>query len=220
MSDVILEKIYTSEFLLREAAGYRSRDTVMVDQNQTLLPGAVVGVISVGALSSSVVAKTGNVGNGVLTPQGPAPGARPGLYKVLFQDATHFQVFKPNLQGDQVLDGEGVVGQAYAGAIDFTIAAGATAFAEEDQINLTIVAAAGDGNYVAWNPNAEDGSQIVAGVLYSGRTTVAGQTSRVTAITRDAEVKGQMLQWAPGVTGSQQAAAIAQLAGLGIITRY
>jgi hypothetical protein len=216
---ILNERVYASEFLLAEAPGYRSRDQVTVDQNQNLSPGAVIGFVTVGALSDTVTPKVGNTGNGVLTPVAPAAGVTPGKYRAVFTDPTHFQVFRPDLMGDAVLDGEGQTGLAYNGAVSFTIAAGATAFAEGDEIDLVVTAAAGDGNAVAWNPNALDGSQHVGGVLYAAAVTAAGQTMRQTAITRDAEVKTAMLQFAVGLNAGQQAAAIASLAKLGIIAR-
>jgi hypothetical protein len=216
---ILQEKIYSSEFLLAEARGYRSRDTVVVAASQTLLPGAVIGAQTVGALSAAVVPKVGNTGNGVLAPVAPAAGTPLGNYKVKFLDANHYQVFSPAAPGLPDLDGEGVVGVNYAGAISFALPAGGAAFAEEDEIDVTISAAAGSGDVVAWNPAAADGSQNVSGVLYSGVTTVAGQTAKAAAITRDAEVKQALLQFVPGLTTLQQAAAIQQLAALGIITR-
>lgn len=67
-------------------------------------------------------------------------------------------------------------------------------------------------------PAAIDGSQNAAAILYSLAPASAGNISR-TITARGAEVNGLLLTWPAGMTQAQQAAAIVQLAALGILVR-
>src|SRR5690606_12854689 len=100
--------------------------------------------------------------------------------------------------------------------IVFTITAGGEAFVAGDGFDVTV--AAGDGAYAAFDPEADDGTNIAAGVLYAAAGS-ADAAVRALAGTRDAEVAGAMLTWPEGIQSSDKAAAIAALAGLGIIVR-
>ena len=86
---------------------------------------------------------------------------------------------------------------------------------------LAMITAAGatKGQYVAFNPAGQDGSQLADAVLLHKTTTAAGVTAKATAFTRDCEVRASALQFAAGVTAAQQATAIAVLAATGIIAR-
>lgn len=76
------------------------------------------------------------------------------------------------------------------------------------------------GKYVAWDPDASDGSQTVRGILV---TPVMGDTSAdqpASAITRGpAEVIQSKLSFKDTTDGSDQTVAMAALATLGIIAR-
>ena len=77
-----------------------------------------------------------------------------------------------------------------------------------------VVGKVASGKYVAWSPTADDGSEVVAGVLYDDvDATGADKAGVITA--RDAEVSGSMLKYPSG----QLAAAQTGLAALGIIVR-
>ncbi|RRV18121.1 head decoration protein [Pseudomonas saudiphocaensis] len=67
------------------------------------------------------------------------------------------------------------------------------------------------GNYAAYDPEAEDGSEAAAGVLYAAAPVSEAPQSAV-GIVRDAEVDGEQL------SGSD-AAAVAALGSLGVIVR-
>lgn len=74
------------------------------------------------------------------------------------------------------------------------------------------------GKYVRLAPAAADGSQNAAAILY-GPAAAASADQRGVVISRSAEVNGNLLTWPTGITAPQRAAAIAQLAALGIIIR-
>lgn len=90
--------------------------------------------------------------------------------------------------------------------------------------NLTLEAgtvvgkASADGVYASLDPNAADGTEAAAGVLYSAVSTGATGGDGV-IIARLAEVVDSLMLWPAGITAEQQAAAVNELAGLDIITR-
>ncbi len=77
------------------------------------------------------------------------------------------------------------------------------------------------GKYVAVDPtvNPQDGSESAAGVLMLDTTAPDGEDVQASMVARHAIVSDKGLVWPDGATDEQKAAAIAELAALGIITR-
>ena len=78
---------------------------------------------------------------------------------------------------------------------------------------------AGDYHAVVFNPESDDGSEKASAIAIYPAKTGAGETLDIAAIFRDAEANGKCLAWPEGITAEQQAAAIADLASVGIIVR-
>lgn len=72
---------------------------------------------------------------------------------------------------------------------------------------------------VALDPAANDGREIAAGVLIEAVTTTATERRRSVIVARHATVFGGALVFAPTLTAEQTAAALAQLAALGVLVR-
>ena len=72
---------------------------------------------------------------------------------------------------------------------------------------------------VALDPAANDGREIAAGVLIEAVTTTATERRRSVIVARHATVFGGALVFAPTLTSEQTAAALAQLAALGVLVR-
>ncbi len=72
---------------------------------------------------------------------------------------------------------------------------------------------------VALDPAANDGREIAAGVLIEAVTTTATERRRSVIVSRHAIVFGGALVFAPTLTAEQTAAALAQLAALGVLVR-
>ena len=87
--------------------------------------------------NASVAIKTGIVGNGILSldPANPViANGQLGLYKVKFTSPTAFAVTDPS----NAAVGTGVVGTPFATQLKFTVAAGGTAFAVNDEFDVTV----------------------------------------------------------------------------------
>lgn len=163
------------------------------------------------SIASAAGTNTGNGTIGSLSVAGYA--AKAGVYSVEFDDATHYVVSDPN--GLEV--GHGTTGVAFkAGGLSFTITAGGSAFVPGDSFAVTV--AAGSGKFKPWDPANTDGSQVVAGILYSYKdTTTADQTAA--AVVRMAEVNTSELIWPTGASASVIAAGVAGLKSIGILAR-
>lgn len=72
---------------------------------------------------------------------------------------------------------------------------------------------------VALDPAANDGREIAAGVLLEAIVTTATERRRSVIVSRHAIVFGGALVFAPTFTAEQTAAALAQLAALGVLVR-
>ncbi len=75
------------------------------------------------------------------------------------------------------------------------------------------------GEIKALDPAAVDGSDVVAGVLIEAITTSATERRRSVIVARHAIVFGGALVLPTTLTSEQTAAALAQLAALGVLTR-
>lgn len=215
MTTVITEGPRDGAFIASEANGSLSRDIITVAQGQLLQPGAVLGRITLAAATAAAVA--GNTGNGTVGAVTVGAGAKPGVYKVTCiepaSNAGAFIVEDP----DGTTVGVATVAAAFTGGgLGFTIADGGTDFAAGDAFTITV--APGSGRYKAWDPEAADGSDVVAGVLY-GRTDATSAPVKAVGILRQAEVVRGQLVWFDDATDNDKAAGIAQLAALTILAR-
>lgn len=209
---ILTEGKRTAEFIVSEANGYRSREEVTVDATGgALSAGAVLGKVTTAGAAS--VADGSNTGDGVLTVDVTDPvlsGASVGAYLVTVTEAAtnggQYTVTDPN--GNVI--GVANVGDTFATEIKFVLADGAADFVVGDFFTITV--SAGDGDYVAYDESATDGSEIVAGILYEGSTGAVSEAR--TVFVRDGEVKTASLVYT-GTAGLVTAG----LAALGIIAR-
>jgi len=214
---MLTEKAHPGEFLLSEAPGSLSRETITVAASQTLVDGQVLGKITRGAATVTPTAASGNTGTGSIGTVTADAGAPAGDYQVVIiepgTNAGKFEVLKP----DGTLDGTGTVAVAYNGSINFTLA-DATDFVSGDFITVNVAFAAGSGQYVMHDPEGTDGRQNWAGFLIGSVTTGVGETAKAVAIVRSAEVISERLAWDDQDT-TEKAAALAQAAAQHVIAR-
>ncbi len=208
---------HPGEFLLSEANFHRSRDAVNVAASQTIEPGQVLAARVVpNAVQATATAAPGNAGNATIALATPAVSAavKPGVYRGVATAATKVSWEDPAGVGI----GQSTHGAAFDGPIRFTIAAGGTATAAGDVFEVEVTAGAGSVQHAAYDP-ATDAVSAVDAVALHGARTGAGETVRITAITRDAEVSGAALEYIDGVTSDQRAGAVEALKAAGIIAR-
>lgn len=221
---ILTEGQHAGEFLVSEAPGARSRETITIGRSQTLVAGQVVALIpaDTGAVTVGVPAFTGT-GDGTCTLASPAygTGVQEGTYIVRLLEGVaqggNFQVIRP----DGTIDGIAVIGTAYEGQIQFTLADGSTDFSDDAQFTLAVAIAnaTNSGTYIAFNHDGTEGSQIPGGILWDAVTTGSGADGEAVAIVRDAEVNGGDLVWSADIEAGEITTATTHLAALGIIVR-
>lgn len=220
-SPVLTENRWSGGFLVSEDPGLRSRDQVTLKQqtygagvyyNQA---GTVLGAYAVSTVAPVYAATGGNTGNFTCGTVTEGAGAQLGAYKIEFFAATKYNVFDP--AGNLV--GEGTTGVAFsAGGLGFTLTAGITPAVAGDSATITVAANADATKYAPLNLAGTDGTQNAVAILFN-TTDASGGDTKVTVITRAAQVNASELVWPSGITANQIAAALAQLAVLGIIAR-
>ena len=122
--------------------------------------GRVAGAVTTAAAGAGVAGA--NTGDGTIGTVTLGAGAKEGVYKIVFiEPATNLGTFIV-IDPDGVEIGQGVVGTAFAGPINFTIADGATDFVSGDGFKVTVAAGT---KYVKSASAATDGSGVARRVL-------------------------------------------------------
>ncbi|KAF1041306.1 MAG: hypothetical protein GAK35_03396 [Herbaspirillum frisingense] len=199
------EQWHDGGFIVSEANGHISRETITLTGGAKVLAGTVLGQQTTGTTAAAAALGT-NSGNGTFGAISVASPAQAGDYVVQFVDATHFVVEDP--QGVEV--GHGTTGVAFAaGGLGFTITAGGNAFVAGDSFKVTV--APGSKKYAPLSLTAGDGTGVPVAVLY-GTKDVTNADKPALVMFRHAELNGSELIWPAGATANQIAAFIAQLA--------
>jgi hypothetical protein len=210
----LTEGQYKGEFLVTEAEGTLSRETVTVLSGQTLKPGHVLGKVTVGAATGAAV--SGNTGNGTIGTVSAGSTAKPGVYQIVCIEPSNnsgtFTVEDP----DGVIVGRAIVGIAFAGAVNFTIVDGGVDFAAGDRFTVTV--AEGSDKYKEYNPANTDGSQTAVALLLDAVNATAADLPAV-IVARHAEVNKAELIWFSGADASQKATGLTQLKTRDIVAR-
>lgn len=208
---------YVGDWLKWEQEGRFSRKVVTIlagsGADRALTSGMVLGCVTKGTASAAAVA--GNTGTGTIGAITVGAAAKPGAYRLTCiepaTDAGKFQVEDP----DGIAVGVATVAVAFSGGgLGFTIA-DATDFVAGDAFVITV--AAGSGKYVQIDDDGTTGIEDAAGILLVNTTAPDGVDVEATAIVRDARVSANGITWPSDFDSNEKAAAIVQLAALGII---
>lgn len=208
-------------FIVSEAPGTRSRSTITVAHSALLRVATVMGIVAIGALSA--VGAAGAPAPAAATITGApavAPGAKVGVH--LFEcivggagAASKWRHVDPD--GEHVGVAAGNT-EYTGGGLTLTINDAGTDPVAGETFIVTVSAAAASNKYVQLAPDAADGSQIAAAILYDEVDASAADQPGV-VVDCDAEVVADDLIWPDGITDDQKNAAIAQLRRSGIKLR-
>ncbi len=209
------------DWLKHESDPRFTRDRVVLlssGAERTIASGTVLGRIAV-ATPATTAAAGGNTGNGALGTVAVGLGAMAGAYRLeIFAAAANggsFAVTAP----DGRLAGIGRVGVAFAGGgLGFTLADGGTDFAVGDAFTITV--AGGSGKLVELDPEGTLGSARPAAILLDPVTVpAAGDAAGLALVRGPALVRADGLAWPGDYEADDVAAALAVLAGLGMVAR-
>lgn len=207
---------HPGEFVLSEAKGQRSRESLTIAASQQIEANSILQKQAVVTdVVATATAAAGNTGGATIAMDATATTnkVKDGRYKGIATGATSVAWEDP--------DGKKIGISTHAqlfdkGGIRVTITADGTATAAGDEFYVDVAADAEDFQHVAYDP---DSDLPIAGIAIYGATTEAAQTVNVAAIVRDAEANGNCVAWPTGITAGQKANATQELAGLGIIVR-
>lgn len=178
--------------------------------------GVVLGRITSGAITvGAPAAGGGNSGNGTCTLGTPAydDQVQSGTYRAVALSALEWEVFDPSGK----LVGIAADGVAFTDQVRLTITHGGAGFVAGDSFTVAVSATAGIGAFVQLNPDAADGSQDFAGIVYRGFTVDASSDTPATILARGpAIVISDNLIWPVGISAAAQGAALARAAAVGI----
>lgn len=210
----LTEGQHKAEFIVTEANGSLSRETVTVLSGQNLQPGHVLGKVSHGAATGAAV--SGNTGNGAISAVSAGNTAKAGAYiATCIEPASNGGTFSVE-DPDGVNVGTAVVGTPFAGPVNFTIGDGGTDFVAGDRFTITV--APGSGKYKEYNPANTDGSQTAVAILLDAVNATSADKEGV-IIARHAEVNAAELIWFSGADANQKTVGLANLAAATIIGR-
>ncbi len=215
----IYEGRHPGEFIINEDPGTRSREAVEIAASQTIAPNAVLAKKAVVAdVVATPSAAAGNTGDATIAMTSPelTTKVKDGRYKGVAVTATTVRWEDPD--GKEL--GVSTHGSAFAkGGIKFTITAGSTPNVAGDEFYVDVAADAADFEYVAYNQDGTDGSEVVAGIAIYGVTTGSGETAKIAAIVRNAEVNGNCIAWPSDIEAAEKVNGEQALGALGIIVR-
>lgn len=212
----LIEGRHPGEFVMTEANGTRSRESLRIAASQTIEANSILVARAVAAyVTATPSADAGNTGNATIAMETPAVTAdvRDGRYIGVATAATKVEWEGPD--GKKI--GTSTHGTPFTkGGISVTITAGGTPNVAGDRFYVDVAADAEDFEHAAFAPG--DNLPIAGIAIYPANTGDA-QTTRIAAIVRDAEANGHCIAWPEGITGPQKADAVQGLSALGIIVR-
>lgn len=208
---------HPGEFVMTEANGTRSRESLKIAAEQTIAANSILAQRGVVAeIVATASADEGNTASsGTIAMESPAVTAsvQDGRYIGVATAATTVEWSDP--KGIKI--GTSTHGTPFTkGGISLTITAGGTPNVAGDRFYVDVAADFGDFEHVAYDP---DGVLPISGIAIYPATTGVGETTEIAAIVRDAEANGNCIAWPAGITAEQKADAIQALADLGIIVR-
>lgn len=211
----------TASYLVSEANGFRSRGVGIIGSGAgKLKAGTILGRRTKGALSAAAIA-------GAPAPVGATITASPVVTAGVTKIGVH--IFRCEVAGptgtwqhedpDGVYVGTATTGTAYTGqGMTLTITDSGTDPAIGEVFKVTVSQAVADQKRYPINFSATDGTEHAESILFEECDATSIDVRR-TLTERDSEVTSGELLWPAGATDNQKAAALAELAALGIIAR-
>nr|CRH06581.1 Conserved protein of unknown function. Putative phage protein GP19 [Candidatus Magnetococcus massalia] len=202
-----------------EAPNLYSRETVTilggVSTERVLPVGTVIAIRTKSEVAAA--ADAGNTGDGVISAVTLGSRAVPGAYSLTCitagADSGTFQAVDPN--GHRLPDV--TVGVAYdTPHLKFTLSDGAADFVVGDHFTILVT---GDGNVVAMDPAAVDGSADPIGIIAQHVSAPVGQDVPEVAILRHAILADHAVVWPESINETEKLEATEALEARGVLIR-
>ena len=218
---VLTENARPGEAIMSEGMRSISRENVTVGASQTIAANSLLGkkavVANVVATASAAAGNTASSGTIAMDSTAVTTAVKDGRYVGVASAATKVDWVDPT----GVPIGVSTHGTLFAkGGIRVTITAGGTPNVVGDTFYVDVAADAADFQYVAFNQDGTDGSEIPVAYSIYAVTTGAGETQKASAILRMAELNGNCIAWPSDIDAAEKANAIQALAANNIIVRF
>lgn len=218
---VLTEGRHPGEFIMSEANGNRSRESVTIAAEQTIEANQVLAkkavVADVVATASADAGNTASSGTIAMDATPVTSAVKDGRYVGVATAATKVEWSDP----DGVQIGVSTHGTLFnKGGIRLTITAGGTPNVAGDRFYVDVAADAEDFEWVAFDQDGTDGSQHPAGIAIYGVETGESETKKVAAMVRDMVANGHCVAWPSDIEAAEKVNAEQALEKLGIIVRY
>lgn len=212
---VLTEGRHAGEAIVSEADTRFTRENITVLSGEVLAACAVLGKTVTGG-AAVATANAGNTGTGAMGTVTVSGRAKIGTYNLLITEpasnAGNFIVEDP----DGEIIGQGDVAAAFsAGGLAFTLA-DATDFAAGDGFTIAVT---GTEKYAQWDPDATDGTEIVAGMLFAAVDATGADKPGVAIVRGPTVLNADELDWITGADAADKAVAATQFKALDIILR-
>lgn len=215
------EGFHTGEHLVSEANGYRSREVGIITGGK-YQAGTMLGQITVGDKEAAGEAGVPAPAAATIT-AAPVAGAAAKVGVHTFRcivggsaTASKWQHIDPD--GEYVGVATGNTEYSGGGISGLTITDAGTDPVAGETFIVTVTMEAASMKYTQLDPDATDGSQHFAAVLYEGVDASENDVA-ATIHVRECEVNGRVVTWIDDITDGEKAAAVAEAAALGIIVR-
>lgn len=217
---VLTENARPGEAIMSEGMRSISRENVVIAAEQSISAnGLLAKKASVADVVATPSAASGNTGNATIAMGSPAVTSKvkDGRYKGIAVTATTVRWEDPS--GKEI--GTSTHGAEFSkGGVKFTITAGGNANVAGDEFYIDVAADAEDFEWVAFDQDGTDGSEIPAAYSIYAVETGVGETKETAAIVRLAELNGNCIAWPEDIDAGERANAIQALAEHNIIVRY
>lgn len=217
---VLTENARPGEAIMSEGMRSISRENVVIAAEQSISAnGLLAKKASVADVVATPSAASGNTGNATIAMGSPAVTSKvkDGRYKGIAVTATTVRWEDPS--GKEI--GTSTHGAEFSkGGVKFTITAGGNANVAGDEFYIDVAADAEDFEWVAFDQDGTDGSEIPAAYSIYAVETGVGEKKETAAIVRLAELNGNCIAWPEDIDAGERANAIQALAEHNIIVRY
>lgn len=218
---VLTENARPGEAIMSEGMRSISRENVTIAESQTIASNSLLAkkavVADVVATASADAGNTASSGTIAMDATPVTSKVKDGRYVGVASAATKVDWVDP----DGTPIGVSTHGTLFnKGGIRFTITAGGSANVAGDMFYVDVAADAVDYQYVAFNQDGTDGSEIPVAYSIYAVTTGSGETKETAAIVRMAELNGNCIAWPASIDAAEKANAIQALAASNIIVRY
>jgi len=218
----LTEPTRLGDVLKYEPENRHGREVVTIKSGADLAIGAVLGKISVGALTAVGAAGVPAPAAATITASPTAVGAKVGVHRfvcVIGGSATASKWEHEDPDGETAGVATGNT-EYVGGGLTLTITDSGTDPVAGEAFTVTVTAAAGSGKYKALTPAAVDGSQNADAILLMPALAASADVADVIVLKRGpAGLAEDHVVWPAGISAGDKAAAIAALETKSIIIR-